>query len=56
MSAQAVGGAARKNPICIIIPCHRIIGKNKRKVCYGGGLNNKTELLNLEKMNKKEIN
>ncbi len=56
MSAQAVGGAARENPICIIIPCHRIIGKNKRKVCYGGGLNNKTELLNLEKMNKKEIN
>lgn len=56
MSAQAVGGAARENPICIIIPCHRVIGKNKRKVCYGGGLNNKTELLNLEKMNKKEIN
>lgn len=56
MSAQAVGGAARENPICIIIPCHRVIGKNKRKVGYGGGLNNKTELLNLEKMNKKEIN
>ena len=46
----------RENPICIIIPCHRVIGKNKRLVGYGGGLNNKTELLNLEKMNKKEIN
>lgn len=56
MSAQAVGGATRENPICIIIPCHRVIGKNKRLVVYGGGLNNKTELLNLEKMNKKEIN
>lgn len=35
MSAQAVGGAARENLICIIIPCHRVIGKNKKLVGYG---------------------
>ena len=28
MSAQAVGGAVGKNPICIIVPCHRVVGKN----------------------------
>ena len=48
MSAQAVGGAVGANPICIIIPCHRVIGKNNKLVGYGGGLNNKIELLKHE--------
>jgi methylated-DNA-[protein]-cysteine S-methyltransferase len=49
MSAQAVGGAVGWNPICIIIPCHRVIGANSQLTGYGGGLQNKIELLKLEK-------
>lgn len=49
MSARAVGGAANANRICLIIPCHRIIGKNGELTGYGGGINNKKELLKLEK-------
>ena len=45
MSAQAVGGAVGWNPICIIIPCHRVIGANGALVGYGGGLANKIALL-----------
>ena len=48
MSAQAVGGAVGWNPICIIIPCHRVIGANGKLTGYGGGLENKIELLKLE--------
>lgn len=50
MSAQAVGGAVGSNPICLIVPCHRVIGKNGKLVGYGGGLNNKESLLKLEKI------
>ena len=50
MSAQAVGGAVGWNPICIIIPCHRVIGSNGNLIGYGGGLKNKEELLQLEKI------
>ena len=49
MSAQAVGGAVGRNPICIIIPCHRVIGVSGKMVGYGGGMKNKIALLNLEK-------
>lgn len=54
MSAQAVGGAVGWNPICIIIPCHRVVGTNGSLVGYGGGINNKIKLLEIEKndMNK----
>lgn len=48
MSAQAVGGAVGSNPISIIIPCHRVIGANLNITGYGGGINNKIELLKLE--------
>ena len=48
MSAQAVGGAVGWNPICIIIPCHRVVGANGNLTGYGGGLENKIELLKLE--------
>lgn len=48
MSAQAVGHAVGSNPICIIIPCHRVIGANGSLVGYGGGLNNKIALLRHE--------
>ena len=46
---QAVGGANGKNPIAIIIPCHRVIGKNGKLVGYAGGMENKKFLLELEK-------
>lgn len=54
MSAQAVGGAVGWNPICIIIPCHRVVGTNGSLTGYGGGIKNKVELLKLENndMNK----
>ena len=48
MSAQAVGNALNKNPICIIVPCHRVIGSDGSLVGYGGGLANKKALLKLE--------
>lgn len=48
MSAQAVGGAVGWNPICIIIPCHRVMGANGKLTGYGGGINNKAALLKLE--------
>ena len=49
MSSQAVGGAVGWNPICIIIPCHRVVGTNGSLTGYGGGIKNKVELLTLEK-------
>ena len=45
MSAQAVGGAVGWNPICLIIPCHRVIGTNGSLTGYGGGIENKKALL-----------
>lgn len=54
MSSQAVGGAVGWNPICIIIPCHRVVGSNGNLTGYGGGIKNKVALLTHEKndMNK----
>ena len=48
MSARAVGGAVGWNPICIIIPCHRVLGTNGSITGYGGGTENKIALLKLE--------
>ncbi|MBD7909916.1 methylated-DNA--[protein]-cysteine S-methyltransferase [Clostridium cibarium] len=48
-AARAVGMANNKNPIMIIIPCHRVIGANGSLVGYAGGLNIKEKLLELEK-------
>ena len=48
MSSQAVGGAVGWNPICIIIPCHRVVGSNGSLTGYGGGINNKVALLKHE--------
>lgn len=46
---RAVGMANNKNPISIVIPCHRVIGENGKLVGYGGGLEIKEYLLNMEK-------
>lgn len=48
-ACRAVGIANNKNPIWIIIPCHRIIGAGGQLVGYGGGLEMKEKLLKLEK-------
>ena len=51
-SYRAVGLANNKNPISVIIPCHRVIGANGYMIGYGGGLNKKRRLLDLEKKHK----
>jgi methylated-DNA-[protein]-cysteine S-methyltransferase len=48
-ACRAVGMANGKNPIPIIIPCHRVIGKNGTLTGFGGGLDVKQALLNIEK-------
>lgn len=50
---RAVGMANNKNPIAIIIPCHRVIGSNGDLTGYAGGIKLKQYLLNLEKQNSK---
>lgn len=45
---RAVGMANNRNPIPIIIPCHRVVGANGTLVGYGGGLDIKVKLLELE--------
>lgn len=47
-ASRAVGAANGKNPIAIIIPCHRVIGANGKLVGFGGGLSTKETLLALE--------
>lgn len=48
MSAQAVGGAVSRNPIALIIPCHRVVGAGGRLTGYAGGTERKALLLDLE--------
>lgn len=47
-SMRAVGMALGKNPIWIIMPCHRVIGKNNKLTGYAGGIDKKLSLLKLE--------
>ncbi|HFK5571612.1 cysteine methyltransferase [Elizabethkingia meningoseptica] len=47
-AVRAVGGALNKNPISIIVPCHRVVGTSGNLVGFAGGLNNKSILLDLE--------
>ena len=48
-SAQAVGQAVGKNPISILIPCHRVLGKNGALTGYAGGVHRKEQLLRIER-------
>ena len=50
-ASRAVGMANNKNPILIIIPCHRVVGSNGKLVGYAGGLDIKKKLLSIEKEN-----
>ena len=47
-TAQEVGAAVGRNPLSIIVPCHRVLGKNGRLTGYAGGLERKKFLLDLE--------
>ncbi|PAC29493.1 methylated-DNA--[protein]-cysteine S-methyltransferase [Flectobacillus sp. BAB-3569] len=47
-TVRAVGGALNKNPISIIVPCHRVVGTSGKLVGFAGGLRNKSLLLDLE--------
>lgn len=48
MSAQAIGGAVGRNPVAIIVPCHRVIGADGTLTGYAGGLHRKQALLRWE--------
>jgi methylated-DNA-[protein]-cysteine S-methyltransferase len=50
-ACRAVGGANNKNPIAIIVPCHRVVGFDGKLAGYAGGLDVKKKLLELEKAN-----
>ena len=49
LAVRAVANSNRLNPIAIVIPCHRVIGKNGKLTGYAGGINKKEFLLKLEK-------
>lgn len=49
--ARSAGGACGRNNIMIIVPCHRVIGKNGKLVGFGGGLDMKAKLLDFEYRN-----
>lgn len=51
-ASRAVGGANHNNKVMIVVPCHRVIGSNKKLVGYAGGLEIKETLLKLEQQNK----
>lgn len=48
VSAQAVGGAVGRNPISLIIPCHRVVGSSGSLTGYASGIGNKRRLLEME--------
>jgi methylated-DNA-[protein]-cysteine S-methyltransferase len=50
-ASRAVGLANGRNPISIIVPCHRVVGSTGRLTGYGGGLDRKAHLLGLERRN-----
>ncbi|MBP1930266.1 methylated-DNA--[protein]-cysteine S-methyltransferase [Ammoniphilus resinae] len=54
-AVRAVGGANNKNPLSIVIPCHRVIGSNGSLTGYGGGLPIKEFLLGMEASHRSQI-
>ena len=54
-SARAVGGAVGHNPLCLIVPCHRVVGSNGSLTGFGGGIDMKIALLEHERAMKDEF-
>jgi methylated-DNA-[protein]-cysteine S-methyltransferase len=54
-ASRAVGMANSRNPILIVVPCHRVVGTGGKLFGYAGGLDMKSELLKLEKTFKEDI-
>jgi methylated-DNA-[protein]-cysteine S-methyltransferase len=52
-ATRAVGAANGRNPVSIIVPCHRVIGSSGKLTGFGGGLETKAHLLNLENSDSK---
>jgi methylated-DNA-[protein]-cysteine S-methyltransferase len=50
VSPQQVGADISRNPLCILIPCHRVVGSNGKLTGYAGGLERKRALLELEQL------
>ena len=48
VSARAIGGAVHRNPIALIVPCHRVVGADGSLTGYAGGIETKIRLLQLE--------
>ena len=53
-AVRAVGGANHRNPLPVVIPCHRVIGADGSLTGYAGGLERKTLLLGLERTRRAE--
>lgn len=49
-SARAVGGAVSKNPLLIVVPCHRVVGVGNKLVGFAAGTDIKQKLISIEKM------
>lgn len=54
VSARAVGAAAGRNPVSLIVPCHRLVGADGNLTGYAGGLERKRRLLELEADRRKQ--
>ncbi|KVU99558.1 methylated-DNA--[protein]-cysteine S-methyltransferase [Burkholderia ubonensis] len=54
-AARAVGGAVGRNPVSIIVPCHRIIGATGSLTGYAGGIDRKRALLSLESAGRRSV-
>ena len=54
-SARAVGGAVGRNPVSLMIPCHRVVGADGRLPGYAGGAERKRWLLELERTADKSM-
>jgi methylated-DNA-[protein]-cysteine S-methyltransferase len=50
VNPQEVGAAVGRNPLCILVPCHRVVGGNGKLTGYAGGLRRKRALLDLEQL------
>lgn len=48
VSAQRIGNAVARNPLCILVPCHRVVGSGGKLTGYAGGIARKQQLLALE--------